>query len=506
MGNAASQSFYYTSTWTAPAGVTEVNVIATNYPNAIGNLGDQNQTTSMLDSLGNLWMVGVLAGYGSGSTSAFSSPILVSGNNKFVRTLVSNQVSTDGTMMAITSQGKLFAFGDNTVGQIGDGTVVSKSSPVQVVGGLTFSYITISGQTCVMGLSPSGNVYTWGQNGLSGVGGVGNNTADFSSPVQVVGGQRFGSVTYGGQGLAAYGINTAGAMYSWGANTNGQSGDGTVANKSSPVAVLGGLTFAKFAGIQTGPTANMMAGITTSGDGYAWGINTNGILGLGDTTSRSSPVLILGGQKWQSLHVSANTMWGLTTSGIAYAWGANARGQLGDGTTTNRSSPVQVLGGLTFSRLLPVNDNSGTVVCLGLTTSGQLYAWGGNTNGELGDGTQVDKSSPVAVLGGLTFTQIYGNYEQNLGCSMFGVTPGGKIYAWGRNDQGELGLGDQVPRSSPVAVVGTFLASPVTQTQTVIPVVPGTSYTITMNQYNALFGTTIIGTNYPDLVTLSFDE
>ena len=92
---------------------------------------------------------------------------------------------------------------------------------------------------------------------------------------------------------------------------------------------------------------------------------------------------------------------GLRASGTAYAWGYNNLGQLGDGTSglgTQKSSPVIVVGGITnWSQL-----NAGERHSIGLTSSGIAYAWGLNTNGQLGDNTTSSRSSPVSVIGGIT--------------------------------------------------------------------------------------------------------
>jgi len=100
------------------------------------------------------------------------------------------------------------------------------------------------------------------------------------------------------------------------------------------------------------------------------------------------------------MRVSAgqNHSLGLSTAGAGYAWGNNSFGRLGDGTAIDRNSPVEVTGGLTFVRLSAGGGHS-----LGVTSAGVAYAWGINTSGALGDGTTTHRSAPVAVAGGLTF-------------------------------------------------------------------------------------------------------
>lgn len=516
MGNTASQTFYRTATWTAPAGVTSVTVTAQKTLLHAGGVGGTAQTMWFLDSFGNIYTSGSAnqGQLGNNTSTAVSSPVQVVGGLNFSNgVILCNHVSTSSTLFGITNQGRLYGWGQNSdYGQIGDGTQVNKSSPVLVLDGLTFAEIHGGGQEIISALSPNGTMYSWGQNNS---GNLGTNqdpstVLAVSSPTAVVGGLRFGSFTIAGAGQQIFAITTAGAMYAWGRNTNGILGTnqnpGTTVAISSPVAVVGGLTFSQLCATQNGTNSRNMGGLTNTDAAYMWGLNTVGQLGDGTTTDRSSPVAVVGGLTFKQLLVANTAVFGLTVSGKAYGWGGNGVGQLGDGTTTNRSSPVQVLGGLTFSKLFCNNDNTANVYVYGLTTSGSLYTWGGNTNGELGLGDVNSRSSPVQVLGGLTFTNLSAVQNQNNGASVFGVTSTNQIYAWGWNAQGQLGLGDQNPRSSPVAVLGSFTAMPPQITQTVIPVVPNTSYTVTMGQYLATFGTVTVGQNNPELITLTFEQ
>lgn len=263
-------------------------------------------------------------------------------------------------------------------------------------------------------------------------------------------------LTQGNKLASSYHLDQFGNIWAWGSNFFGQLGLGDVTHRSSPVAVLGGISFKQLAGATDTVTssAGSPMGITSEGTAYAWGINNTGQLGLGDVTHRSSPVAVLGGLKW--MKIIANNTWsiGITPSGSVYAWGANAHGQLGVGDVTSRSSPVAVLGGLKFANI-ETNDIGASPVSLGLTEDGVLYAWGGNDGGSLGVGDSISRSSPVAVLGDLVFKKVQAQLCQNTnGTHVHGLTPDGTLYSWGRNLRGELGLGDNTPRSSPVAVLG----------------------------------------------------
>src|SRR2546422_957992 len=233
------------------------------------------------------------------------------------------------------------------------------------------------------------------------------------------------------------GVTTAGTAYCWGDNTHGELGDGTGTDRTSPVAVEGGLTFAS---VSAGLAHT--CGVTTGGAAYCWGYNADGQLGEGTGTDRTSPVAVLGGVTFAAVSAGGYHTCGVTTAGTAYCWG---RGLLGDGTlriTNGPTSPVAVRGGLTFAVVI-----AGRYHTCGVTTAGLACCWGENLDGELGYGTTTSRTSPVAVLGGLSFARVSAGVAHTCG-----VTTGGAAYCWGYNAAGELGDGTTTDRLSPVRV------------------------------------------------------
>lgn len=324
-------------------------------------------------------------------------------------------------------------------------TVIASRNPYSV----NFKGSSQGGDDCSLFMDAYGGL--WGC-GIGGGGQLGNNsTANFSSPTAVVGGLAFRLFTRGSS--SGYGITTSDVLYSWGINGNGQLGDNSVTARSSPVAVVGGLLFQNVLAITDSGGASGCIGLTTTGKAYGWGSNVLGALGDGTITTRSSPVLVVGGLTFQSIHGTGfGTCFGITPAGAAYGWGYNNSGQVGDGTSAHKSSPVAVLGGLTFKKIV---CPPGGFTTLGLTTSGALYGWGQNGQGQIGDGTTTFRSSPVAVIGGLTFSDIVFYSDDFANHNAFGITADGTAYAWGQNGTyGQLGVGDNVNRSSPTLVVG----------------------------------------------------
>ncbi len=359
----------------------------------------------------------------------------------------------------IDPTGNLYMMGEANKGPLGVGDLTPRSSPTLVAGTLKFMQAVYNGgganginqAAMMMGLTTANVAYSWGGCITNGALGQGNASTPTSSPVAILGGLSFAVLKFmnaQGNSNVPAGITTAGAMYAWGNNASGQQGNGTVAKASSPVLVLGGLTWQDYAGLDSDLGC---VGLTVGGVAYGWGGNTSGSCGDNSVTPRSSPVLVAGSLLFSSIIASQNTAYGLIQgTGAAYSWGKATSGQLGDGTTVDKSSPVLVLGGLTFAQLICTPANTLAVpTVFGLTQAGKLYGWGNNASGNIGDGTTVGKSSPVAVAGSLVFQKV-----QVANGTVMGLTTDGILYSWGGNADGQIGDNSTTSRSSPALVSG----------------------------------------------------
>ena len=343
--------------------------------------------------------------------------------------------------------GSLWSWGYNYNGQIGDGTTVSKSSPVQTVaGGTNWKQVSRDGSTSAA-IKTDGTLWMWGYNPWGGLGD--NSSTDKSSPVQTVaGGTNWKQVSTDSGGATAA-IKTDGTLWTWGFTSNpsgvdvGSLGDNTTVNKSSPVQTIAGGTNWK----QVSANQNMAA-IKTDGTLWVWGYNLWGNLGIGTSgsgTNKSSPVqTVAGGTNWKQVSAGGNTTAAIKTDGTLWVWGYNYSGQLGDGTTVDKSSPVQtVAGGTTWKQVSTGGNNTAAI-----KTDGTLWIWGYNNVGQLGNGTTVDKSSPVqTVSGGTTWKQV------SAGGGTAAIKTDGTLWMWGDNEYGQIGDGTTVDKSSPVQTV-----------------------------------------------------
>ena len=164
------------------------------------------------------------------------------------------------------------------------GVVVAACGGGEKVTGSTTGFAAVSadtGFTC--GVTFAGAAYCWGNNAVGELGD--GTTATRTSPVAVSGGLSFAAISAGGHHTC--GITSAGAAYCWGYNGAGELGDGTTTNSTSPVAVSGGLTFAA-----VGAGGLHSCGVTSAGAAYCWGYNGDGELGNGTTASSRVPVRV----------------------------------------------------------------------------------------------------------------------------------------------------------------------------------------------------------------------
>ena len=395
---------------------------------------------------GTLWMwgCGVNGGLGNGTTINQSSPVqTVGAATTWCQISVSIFGAAGNSSVGLKTDGTLWSMGNNNCGQLGGGTTQAGAcSPIQILGGGTTWKQAASGSLLQGGVKTDGTLWMWGFNGL---GNLGNGTTiTQSSPVQTIAaGTTWCQVSIGTCNTVVA-VKTDGTLWVWGNNINGSLGGGTtLAAVSSPIQVLGGGTTWKQAAIGV---AGGIGAIKTDGTLWTWGgSNLTGQLGDGTTFNRSSPVQIFGGgTTWKQVAASSNSLQATKTDGTLWTWGYNNCGQLGNGQATpscGMSSPVQTTaGGTTWNQV---------ATTIAVKTDGTLWTWGDATAGQLGDATNTGKSSVVQVVGGGTTWKCV-----SVGaCNMAAIKTDGTLWVWGANTKGGLGTNNLVCYSSPVQTV-----------------------------------------------------
>jgi alpha-tubulin suppressor-like RCC1 family protein len=298
--------------------------------------------------------------------------------------------------------------------------------------------ILLSSKAVVPYVAPtSGLMYSTGD-ATTGQWNAGNGTTntDYSSPV-VVGSNNWKQVATGSRGSMA--LRSDGTLWAWGINTSGECGQGaTSPNYCSPVQIGALTTWTNIGGRSAGFLA------ISAGRLFTWGYGGSGAIGNGAVTAQNSPVQVGSLTTWSTVNSLAYTYAGasMKTSGEIFAWGENSDGGLGISSTSDVCSPNQV-GTKSDYAQFDFGDRHGC----GVDDSGRLFCWGVNSSGELGFGDTTTISSPSQV-GSLTdWARVYCGASSTLA-----IKTDGTMFAWGNNSAGRLGLGDATARSSPVQV------------------------------------------------------
>ena len=394
--------------------------------------------TVAIDKNGRAWAWGFNSNgqLGDNSTTSRRTPVSILGATKTFC-----QIAAGGShTVAIDKNGRAWGWGLNSSGQLGNNSTLFRITPVSVLGATkTFCQIA-AGSSHTVAIDKNGKVWAWG---LFSSGQLGD-TSDISrlTPVSVLGATKTFCQIAGGF-CYTVAIDKNGRAWGWGLNNNGQLGDNSVTSRLTPVSVLGAVkTFCQIAAGSSHTIA-----IDKNGQAWAWGLNGNGRLGDNSTTSRRTPVSVLGAVKTfcQIAAAAAHTV-AIDKNGRAWAWGFNSNGQLGDNSTLSRITPVSVLGTTkTFCQI--TGGNAHTVA---IDKNGQVWSWGLNGFGQLGDNSVTSRITPVSVLGATkTFCQILtGDFH------IVAIDKNGRAWGWGLNSSGQLGNNSTLSRRTPVSVLG----------------------------------------------------
>jgi len=386
----------------------------------------------------------------------------------------------------LISQGQGFCWGLNNLGQLGAASdsvcfpelgLVSPARacnimPLRFGPSLAFTAVAV-GDSSACAIATSGRAYCWGDNTFGQIGN--GSTGARKTPTLVTTGLNFTSITVGGGHACA--LAPGGAAYCWGQDSSGQLGDARRVHSTTPIPVSGGGGVpANFAAVFTIISAGFShtCALAPGGSAFCWGNNDSAQLGNGTTGTADTPVAVSGGLAFTQISAGGDHTCGIAVGGAAYCWGSNAHGQLGTGVVGGVSAvPLQVAIGLTFSRIsasrgtdkltgrgfaqdTTINSSGDTIITAqqqkrdgfghtcGVTTAGEVYCWGDDSDLQLGRGIPTGgPSSPsgvptVVAVGerpaGVTFTTISTGTRHS--CA---VGSDGNAYCWGSNVFGSLG-------------------------------------------------------------------
>ena len=376
---------------------------------------------------------------GNNSTTESPVPVQVTGIVSGVQ-----QIADGGQSSCALISGGVQCWGGNGAGQLGNNSTTASPVPVHVQG-MTSGVQAISVNNTTACAIQNGAAWCWGNNVDGGLGN--NSTTNSPVPVQVTG------LTSGVQAISVGSQHTCaivnGGVQCWGFNGHGQLGNLTQTNSLVPV------TFSTVAADQT--TLIPLSGVTqlVTGQAHTCALLNGGVLcagagvSIGDDSTFNSqaaggvvgldPGSVAG---VQAIAGTVNTTCALVNGGMQ-CWGINANGQLGNGTTTTNSLvPVPVTGLTSGVRMIGANSKNSCA-----TVDAGIFCWGDNTSGQLGNNTTVSSSLPVAVLGLSGAAQLL-----NISAIHMSALVNGAEVSWGDNTFGELGDNTTTNRLEPTAM------------------------------------------------------
>jgi uncharacterized repeat protein (TIGR01451 family) len=398
-------------------------VVAESFFNTVKSIAAGRQHTSSVRNDGTVWNWGTgssgqLGNGGSGIGVATVTPVQVTGLEGFTSVADGN-----GFVLALKNDGTVWGWGINSSGQLGDGTTQERSRPVQTVG-LSGVTAVAAGNFFSVALKSDGTVWLWGAGG--GLGSVAFVVR--TTPVQLTGITNVSAISAGGGHLLM--LKSDKTVWAVGGNSRGQLGDGTTTNQPFPVQVNG---LSNVTHIGAGGDEFSLA-LKEDGTVWGWGINFNGQLGPGGGSTNfdphPTPLQVTGLPAGiTNIATGQGHCLALANDGTVWGWGSDSNFQAGQGTgVSDNRTPKQISNFGSVAAIAAGVDHS-----VALKTDGSVWTWGGNAEGQLGDGTTTLRSKPVRVSGLETvsapsFSPAGGSFNTAKDVTISCSTPGATIH------------------------------------------------------------------------------
>ena len=366
---------------------------------------------------------------------AYNKKVDIPGKVKLIK--CAGNSLTGSACYVITEDGALYVWGKNSYGQLGVGNEVNKNTPIKVtaINGKVMELI-ISNSFSVYAILEDGSLYAWGNNsdGQLGVGDEENR----NTPTKVNLPSKIKELII--TGSSVYALMEDSSLYSWGYNLDGQLGVGDEVNKNTPTKVNLPGKIKEL--ITTGSSVYVSVyALMEDSSLYSWGSNESGQLGVGDEVNKNTPTKVNLPSKIKELITTGSSVYALMEDSSLYSWGYNSYGQLGVGDKIDKNTPTIVNLPGKIKKLITSSSASYAIL-----EDGSLYAWGYNYYGELGVGSNEDKNTPTkvtAINGKIMDLIINSDKDYSTYKSIFAIIKDGSLYAWGNNKDGQLGIGSR---------------------------------------------------------------
>ncbi|MCL9804079.1 T9SS type A sorting domain-containing protein [Flavobacterium amniphilum] len=362
--------------------------------------------------------------------------------------------------------GTLWSWGRNNSGQLGTGennSTINKS-PKQVGTDGNWSRIS-AGNSHNLAIKTDGTLWAWGRNSDGQIG-IGSNASSFNTPQQIGTDTDWAYISAGDEFSLA--LKTNGTLWAWGDNFFGQLGDNSTDDRNAPVQIG---TATNWVSISAG-TQHSLA-VKTNGELWAWGTNNTSRFGTNTPATSYAPMQIGTDTDWSKVLAGRDHGVGIKTNGTFWTWGGNTTGQLGDGSTVDKTTPINIASLNGAVKIAKGHQHTAVI-----KNDGSIWSWGGNATGQLGIGSSLTPTPPSPTLVPTqenTFSNNWAYIDSKITHTV-AIKADGSLFTWGSNLWGQLGDGSQIAKSSPVAITCPTLTTTDFENQESIAIYPNPAH------------------------------
>ncbi len=369
-----------------------------------------------VDASGTVSAISTVTALSAGTVTITASAGGVMGTRDVISEDAFSSISAGRAHVCGLMNKKVVCWGENASGQLGH----TQNGPGRLAFDQAVDELALGDAHSCLIAESNGSVWCWGDDTRGQLGNDASGSSALPRQIALADNTNFVTIAAGAEHTCAGKAN--GDLYCWGNGADGRLGNDATLDVQTPTRI--GTYFRPALGTQH-------SCFTSSADeGFCTGANTDGRLGHNTfTTNEQTPVLVLGGFEFASLHLGARHSCGVTVLNTLACWGANDLHQIGDGTTTNRSTPILVPTPTPLTRVDVGDDHS-----CGLSAQGAAYCWGAYSQGAVGQAANQDVTVPTQISGSTTFFDIATGAEFSCG-----LATGGDPYCWGDGDAGQLG-------------------------------------------------------------------